>query len=204
MTGAGRFRTWLALGRSDVDRADLVEVYQKFESRAVWLMSGWQNVMGTTPDDLAQVALCSYLSLLPTHDPDEAHKLASRGLQQDVYHLFAKGANNPTGYFADAMPADPDDPHSEPGEHSLAAVEASWLYFTPDFVDALYEHLTGREIDLLIQVYEQDRSQAEIARSKRVSTQAVTKRVRTALNKLRDGGFQDPGLSLSKRPGIST
>lgn len=157
-------------------------MYDRFEFRAAYLMGGWANVMGQTPDDLAQVALNTYVGLLDEHGPDSAHKMASHGLRQDVTNLYQKDANNPTEYFPEP---DQEDPDAETYESQLADIEASWLYFTPDLMDRLSGVLTAREIDAVVHVFESDLTQEETARKMRVSERRVRALLHSALDKAR-------------------
>lgn len=170
----------------EFSQEELQDVYTRLETRALYILEGWANVMGFTPDDFAQKALMNYVRITATGVPEEdAYRMASMSVQQEITHLYRKDSNNPTGYFEEETPGDPDDPEDDVAEAELAAVEAAWIYFPPDVVDGLADALTPRELEAVILVFEADKTHAEAAGSMRVSERRVGQLIQAATDKLR-------------------
>lgn len=182
-----KYPVQLALGVSGFDRDEVWEVYSRFEKRAVYLLKGWENTMGVTPDDIAQTAFTAYLSLRKEgFEPDDAYPQASRGLQQDIHHLWQKAANNPTDYFEEPE-REESDTDEDPGQAEMTAAESAALYFDPDRVDWLASLLSRRETEAVILRYEADLDLHGVATSMGVSYETAKTLVKRALKKLRGG-----------------
>jgi len=157
--------------------------YLKFERRAAVIMGGWAHVQGDSPDDLASEALRAYLGLVDEYGEEDAHKLASRAMQQDVFHLYQKEKNNPTTEFEHPSWGEGDDTESDV-EYSLAAWEHTQIYFSADQLDWMSDLLTGPELEAVVLVYEEDVTQLTAAKRMGVSQQRVSKILQSAHSKL--------------------
>lgn len=180
-----KFPLALALGDSGFDREEVRDAYGRLERRAVYLLKGWEVSMGFTPDDLASRALTDYLKLRNEgREPEDAYPMASRGLQQAVYHLFQKMANNPTDYFEEAAHADPDQEEEDSSEE-LTALEASVIYFHPDLMDWIANLLSSRETQAVTLRYEADLDLHGVAGEMGIGYETAKTLVKRSLKKLR-------------------
>lgn len=162
---------------------EMQPVYNRLEQRAVYLMGGWENVRGTTPDDIAQVALWSFTQLKDEYGHEGARKLASRGLQQDLRDLYQK--EDREDYVADWEPGGMDDGDDLEWQWEDPSHDMVPRYFHPDTIDTLSDKLTSRELDVIVARYEQDLTRAQAAESLGLSEKQVKKALETALPKLR-------------------
>lgn len=176
--------TQLPLSSSGPCRIECQPTYSRFERRAVVLLGGWQHVQGDTPDDLASGALKEYLRLVGEYGDEDAHKLASRGMQQDVFHLFQKKKNNPTTEFEHPSWGEGDDTESDI-EYSLAAWEHSQIYFSADQLDWMSGILTSQEMEAIVLVHEADSTQLAASRRMGLTQPRVSQLLLSAYNKLR-------------------
>jgi DNA-directed RNA polymerase specialized sigma24 family protein len=179
--------TILALGSSTLDREELTGAYKSLEGRAVSLFEGWENVLGETPDDLAQTAWFSYHRLRTSgHEAESARKLASKGLREDYINLMEKRDNNPQEYFSDDDPEPLEDEFDDPGEAGLESRHESVIYFSPDQMDWMADRLTPRELEAVILVFEDDLTHVAAAKKMHVGSRRVDALVKSSVSKLRE------------------
>jgi len=182
--------TILSYSSTHPGQLELQGVYGRLEGRAAWLMGGWENVMGSTPDDIAQVGLNNYLTVLPVHGDESAAKIASYRLQQDVRDLYQKQDHNKTEYFPD--PDDDETDEDEYPDHPISQIESTdrqTRYFGADLVDQMASMLTKREMEAVILVFEDDLTHESAAKAMHVRRLTVTTYLRSAIKKLREQGL---------------
>lgn len=152
---------------------ELQEPWERFVTRADFLLGGWDNVRGVTPDDLAQEALRSYCEHLESDYAEDAHKVASTGLQRDVTNLFAK--TDREDYGQDALVHESDDPEDEDWEVDITDADPQSKHFDPDSVDLLADILTPRQLTVILGLFEYGFTIPGLAEQLGVSHQAVSK-----------------------------
>lgn len=177
--------TKYAIGHSEYSRDELTDAYRSLEGRAVALMEGWENMLGSTPDDLGQQAVWEYYRLrCGGRDEDEARTLASYRLNMDFIDLKKKVRNNPQEYFSDEEPETLEDEFDDPGEAGVEVRQQVVIYFSPDQVDWMADRLTARELEAVILVFEADLTHVDAARKMHTTRQRVDSLVKSSLRKL--------------------
>jgi DNA-directed RNA polymerase specialized sigma24 family protein len=163
---------------------EMQPVYNRLEQRAVYLMGGWENVRGTTPDDIAQVALWSFTQLKDEYGHEGARKLASRGLQQDLRDLYQK--EDREDYVADWEPGGMDDGDDLEWQWEDPSHDMVPRYFHPDTVDKLADVLSQGELEVMLAFYELDLTQDQVAVSLGKAVGTVKALKSRALKKLKE------------------
>jgi DNA-directed RNA polymerase specialized sigma24 family protein len=171
----------------DARRIELQEPWKKLVYRADYLMGGWDNVRGQTPDDLAQEALLTYCTELGGTYARDPYKVASTDLQRGLRDLWQKTDREVSG--ADWKTAgESDDPEDEDWESDLESNDLVARYFTPDTMDLLSSVLTARELEAVVHVYEEDLTREDAGELMGIKKSAVIRLVNRALDKIKESG----------------